>query len=238
MRRSSLAFAWASSLAIALSVSACRRELRPIPAVRAPELQAEDRNAPLIPPGARQYGAAVIRDAHFYWGFGAPVAMFMGQIHQESRWRPDARSPDAAGLTQFTPATAADFTRMYPADLRALCKHQDCRFDPKWAIRAMVLYDRNLDREFALVSAGDETLGFTLAAYNGGAGWLTREARVCDDRPECNSSQYFAGVALMCGKTHPARSAASCRENRNYPAVILFRWRPMYQRWLDAEAIR
>jgi soluble lytic murein transglycosylase-like protein len=191
-----------------------------------------------IPLGARRYGAAVIRDAHFYWGFGAPVAMFLGQIHQESRWRADARSPDAAGLTQFTPQTAADMTRMYPADLRALCEGRDCRFDPQWAIRAMIIYDLNLYREFALTtSADDETLAFALAAYNGGARWLTREAMACDDWPECNSS-HFVDVVRMCGKTHPARSAASCRENRNYPAAILYRWRPMYQRWLDAEAIR
>ena len=28
------------------------------------------------------------------------------------------------------------------------------------------------------------------------------------------------------------RSAASCRENRGYPSVILDRWRPLYQGWL------
>jgi len=52
------------------------------------------------------------------WGLEAPVALFAAQVHQESGWREDARSPvGALGLAQFMPGTAAWIAQLYPADL-------------------------------------------------------------------------------------------------------------------------
>ncbi len=59
-----------------------------------------------IPREAQQHRRDLTRNARMIWGLDAPVSTFAAQIHQESAWRPDARSPYAHGLAQFTPATA------------------------------------------------------------------------------------------------------------------------------------
>jgi hypothetical protein len=215
MRRSLLASLWVCSiLAVAVPVRAAGWQ---------------------TPAGASLYARGVLRDAHFYWGLQAPVGVFFGQIHQESRWRARVESPYAAGLAQFTPATAADIIRLYPADLADVCKDAgDCRFDVGWAIRAMVLYDKQLFGGFQFAN-GDERWGFTLAAYNGGAGWLRRERRYCIEAAACDAERYFiGGVKNACGETEPARSEQSCIENGSYPVLILFEWRPLYEEWLRA----
>lgn len=60
-----------------------------------------------IPTAAEQYRRTLVRSAHAEWGLSAPIATFAAQVHQESRWRADARSPvGAQGLAQFMPGTA------------------------------------------------------------------------------------------------------------------------------------
>ena len=187
-----------------------------------------------VPAGARLYAREVIRDAHFYWGFGAPLSTFFGQIHQESGFRADAQSKYAAGLAQFTPATAAAIARMYPADLGNASP-----MDPAWSIRALVIYDRDLATDFIDGDSADDQLAFALAAYNGGERWLIRERGAClAAAASCDSNRYFGNVQEQCGKSIPARSRAACAENTNYPEVILHKWRPLYQRWLEANAIQ
>jgi hypothetical protein len=61
-----------------------------------------------IPAQANTYRAQLTREARAAWGLEAPVAFFAAQVHQESGWREDARSPvGALGLAQFMPGTAA-----------------------------------------------------------------------------------------------------------------------------------
>jgi soluble lytic murein transglycosylase-like protein len=62
---------------------------------------------------------------------------FAAQLHQESGWRPDAVSPvGAQGLAQFMPATADWISQLMPG----LNSREP--FNPAWAIRALVSYDR------------------------------------------------------------------------------------------------
>jgi soluble lytic murein transglycosylase-like protein len=239
MRRLFLALLSACSL-----LAACRLELTahlhtsaipPMAAPQPPELPASPFDEVAgVPPAARLYARPVIRAARFYWGFHAPIATFLAQMHQESGFRADADSGDAEGLAQFTPATAASIARMYPADLG------DARpLDPAWAIRALVIYDRDLTIYFIDGDSADDQLGFALAAYNGGARWIDRERGACLAKaPACDSSRYFGNVQNECGASIPARSAAACEENRHYPEVILHRWRPLYEKWLEANAIQ
>jgi hypothetical protein len=191
-----------------------------------------------IPKEAAQYRRAIIREAGYYWGLSAPTTTFFAQVHQESRFRAEARSRFAAGLAQFTPQTAAGMQAQYP-DLRVLCgEGGGCALDPGWAIRAMVLYDRGLWRGRAF-AAGDERLAFMLADYNGGAGWVNRERAACLAAPPagapggCDSTRYFRNVQSFCGKSVPSRAEWACKENTRYPSVIMFSWRPLYDRWLS-----
>lgn len=171
-----------------------------------------------VPRAALAYRDTLIRNARLVWGLSAPVATFAGQIHQESAWKPDARSRYASGLAQFTPATADWIGGQFDG----LGSKQP--LNPSWALRALVTYDRWLwDRVRAMEPC--ERMAMALAAYNGGLGWIYREQRAASSKG-LDRRLWFGAVALCC-----QRSAASCAENRAYPARILFKTQPIYSSW-------
>ena len=179
-----------------------------------------------IPPsGALRWRNTLIREVHYTWGLGESPSTFFGQVAQESSWNPNARSQFAAGLTQFTPATAAGIAGT--SRLRELCAEQGgCPLDPHWALRAMVMYDRDIwNGQHAF--SGDERIAAMLVGYNGGAGWVTRERTVCARVSGCDPARWFGHVEQHCVRAHWA-----CIESRYYPDVILHKWKPLYQNWL------
>lgn len=103
----------------------------------------------------------------------ALVADFAAQLHQESGWRPDAISPAGAqGLAQFMPATADWISQLIPM----LSSREP--FNPAWAIRALVSYDRWLWQRVSAAS-DCERMAMTLSGYNGGLGWSTTGQAAC-----------------------------------------------------------
>jgi soluble lytic murein transglycosylase-like protein len=181
-----------------------------------------------VPPAALEFRRTLIREIQFYWGIAQPVDVFFAQVHQESRWERTAKSPYAHGLAQFTPATAEWIHNLYPEDLRGYCAQglKGCPYDPRWALRAMVIYDKRLWALFPWTD-GDDRWGWTLAAYNGGAGWLPREQARCREAKGRDCDRWFGGVEQHC-----LRAKWACAENRAYPSTILFRWRAAYAAWL------
>jgi len=179
----------------------------------APRASAQD-----IPRAAHQYQRALTSNARVVWGLNAPVATFAGQVHQESAWRASAQSPFASGLAQFTPATADWIGDVYPD----LANPQP--FNPAWALRALVRYDRWLwDRNVAATDC--DRIAFTLVSYNGGEGWLRKEqARAA--AKGADRLRWFGHVEQWC-----LRSAANCAENRDYPRKILKRHQALYASW-------
>jgi len=172
-----------------------------------------------IPVEAERYRRTLERTANLYWGLDAPVATIAGQIHQESRWRPDARSHvGAQGLAQFMPDTADWFASMYPDALG-----DNAPFSPGWALRAAVLYDQWLYQRVQAASDCDRW-AFVLAGYNGGLGWVYRDQRLA-------SASGADPLAWSDVAPHNAgRSPPNFRENRHYVDVILHRWEPLYER--------
>lgn len=85
---------------------------------------------------AMKYRADLVRSARLVWGLDAPVAVMAAQVHQESGWRPDARSAYAHGLAQFTPDTAE-----WIAGQDAALAGADTG-NPVWALRALARYDK------------------------------------------------------------------------------------------------
>lgn len=173
-----------------------------------------------IPHDAVRHRADLTRSARLAWGLDAPLATFAAQIHQESLWRADARSHvGARGLAQFMPATERWIAGVYPRELA-----EADAGNPVWAMRAMARYDRwiwervpvGMDAGFPLPypspgGGGDDCrrMAATLRGYNGGLGWVLKEAR--SGRP-CEAF----------------RAAASCRENLRYPRRILGVLEPAY----------
>lgn len=169
-----------------------------------------------IPRAAEQHRRDLVRYARYVWGLNAPVATFAAQVHQESGWRPDARSVCAAGLAQFTEPTARDMARMYPAELG-----EAAPLNPRWALRALVRYDRRIWEGMAAASACDRW-AFVLAAYNGGPGWINRD-RALAERHGAAPARWWGEVERF-----SSRSAQAFKENRGYPRRILLVLQPLY----------
>lgn len=172
-----------------------------------------------IPQAAHQYRADLTRNAQFYWGINAPVATFAGQIHQESAWRANAKSPFASGLAQFTPDTAKWIAGAYPRDLAGFETS-----NPIQSIRALVIYDKHLASRIDAATSCD-LMAFALAAYNGGLGWIQRDkmlATAAGDNPRL----WFGHV-----EKHSKRADWAMKENRDYPRKILTRHQRLYSSW-------
>lgn len=178
------------------------------------------------PTAALKYRSDVIRSARVDWGLNAPVADFAAQLHQESGWNPAARSPvGAQGLAQFMPSTADWIAGLMP--------HLASRepYNPGWAIRALVSYDRWLWQRVT-VPDGCERMAMTLSAYNGGLGWVNRDRRLARMRG-LDDARWFGAVETV----NAGRSAANWRENRHYPQRILRELAPRYLSWGGANCV-
>lgn len=183
---------------------------------------------PGIPAAAVVYRAAILRAWEYYFDLAEPASIAFAQIHQESRWKADARSPvGASGLGQFMPATAEWIHGMLPADVRASCPVKSgCPTDPGWAIAALSRFDYLLFREQRWASPWEDHWAAVLAAYNGGSGWLAKERKEAAAQG-IPADGWYGKVERVC-----IRSAAACKENRHYPIVIMRTWRPLYRGWL------
>lgn len=170
-----------------------------------------------LPHAASQYRQELTRQARQVWGLDAPLAVMAAQVHQESYWNPRAISPvGAEGLAQFMPATA----EWMPDIDRSLNNPQP--FNPRWAFRAMARYDYWLHSRLSAHTDCDRW-AMTLAAYNGGLGWVLRDKTLA---AENGHSRW-----LWWGHTerfNAGRSAANFRENRHYPQRILLELAPRY----------
>ncbi|WP_304737055.1 transglycosylase SLT domain-containing protein [uncultured Desulfovibrio sp.] len=163
-----------------------------------------------IPRAAQQYRATLTRAAHATWGMDAPVSVLAAQIHTESGWNNEARSPvGAQGLAQFMPSTAVWLPEVAPETGKPE------PFNPGWSLRALCTYDRWLwERNDG--ASDYERMAFTLSAYNGGQGWVNRDKKLARQRG-LDAARWFGGVETV----NAGRSAAAFRENRNYPRLIL-----------------
>lgn len=163
-----------------------------------------------IPRAAQQYRAELVRSAHATWGMNAPIAVFAAQVHTESWWKNDTvSSVGAQGLAQFMPSTARWLPTVAPET------GEPAPFNPGWSLRALCTYDKWLwDRTDG--ANGFERMAFTLSGYNGGQGWVNRD-KAKARKLGVDASRWFGHVENV----NAGRSAATFRENRNYPRLIL-----------------
>lgn len=173
---------------------------------------------PRIPSLAYKLKRSVIAESHYWWGFDHESTIFFGQIHQESGWNPEAKSKYALGLAQFTPDTAKWISELYAKDLG-----ENNPLDIRWALRALIRYDKWLHDRFSFARDEDNRWRFTLSGYNGGAGWIKRDRDLAimngkrSDKWTCNVEH------------HSPRASWAFSENRDYVMKILDRWTPMYR---------
>jgi soluble lytic murein transglycosylase-like protein len=168
-----------------------------------------------VPAYSLRYRAALEQAATGTFGLDAPVARIAAQIHQESDWKPNAASPYAQGLAQFTPPTALWLPTVCPG------VGEPDPWDASWSIRAIVCYDHYL---YVHAPGRDECnrWAFALSDYNGGQGNRAREQRLAAQNG-ADSLTWFDNV-----EKYNRRSATAWRENRNYVRLVLLVFEPEY----------
>lgn len=169
------------------------------------------------PRAALKHRADLVRVAHAEWGLDAPIAALAAQVHQESGWNPEAVSKvGAQGMSQFMPAT----TRWW-CGLSDIPAAECIPTNPKWALRALVGYDRWLFDRVRGPSEFDQVWA-ALRSYNGGLGHWLAEAKSA----RADSRQ---AVDAACGSAR--RHVSHCAENLGYPRRILLVLQPRYLTW-------
>lgn len=164
-----------------------------------------------IPSGATKYKRDLIRNARLEWGLDAPISTFAAQIHQESTWNPDAKSPvGASGMAQFMPATSEWISGLYSQ----LATNEP--LNPAWAIRALVVYDKHLYDAVPPAATHCDQMAFTLSSYNGGLGWLNRDVALAADR-KLMFNKWWENVE----RVNAGRANWAISENRGYVRRIL-----------------
>lgn len=168
-----------------------------------------------LPSNSYQYRAILTHEARTIWGIDANIALFAGQIHQESTWNADAVSRvGARGLGQFMPGTAQDMQQWYAPQLS-----QYPVYSPIWSIRALLLYNKRnygqiKPKQMELIPVC-ERLAMMFSAYNGGLGWLNRD-RKSAQLVGANPDIWFGQVEL-----YSTRALWAFNENRSYVQRIL-----------------
>lgn len=171
-----------------------------------------------VPDEAQQYRRELTRIVHAQWGLDGPVATFAAQVHQESRWRFNARSPvGAQGLGQVMPATAEWLGKNFPSVLGDVDP-----YNPAWSMMALVTYDRWLADRIKARSTCDQ-FAMVLASYNGGLGWLIRDRKLASAQG-ADPLVWFGSIERF----NAGRSLANFRENRGYPRLILKKHEAQY----------
>lgn len=199
-----------------LAFSSCAMAGR---AVTKEESVASEVYDPRIPTLAYRLKRIVIAESHYWWGLDHKPTTFFAQIHQESAWDPEAKSPYASGLAQFTPDTAEWISNLYPADLG-----ENNPLDSRWAIRACIRYDRWLYEKASFAFDDDHRWRFLLSGYNGGWG------NVLKDREFARMNGKYRD-RWTCNVEHFSKRASSAfRENRNYVRRILDVFVPIYKK--------
>jgi len=175
---------------------------------------------PRVPDSAAMYRRMVEQAVSDYWGVEGSSALLAAQLHQESTWRPKARSiAGAMGMAQFMPTTAEWIATQFPEQLG-----QFDPWDPAQAIRAAAVYDRFL-YDAVLDAAGEcDHWAFALSAYNGGLGWVKRD-RNRASATGADPARWFGHVEWA---ADPRRAAANIRQNRDYVRRILLVLQPLY----------
>ncbi len=89
-------------------------------------------------------------------------------------------------------------------------------FNPAWAIRALVSYDRWLWQRVSAAS-DCERMAMTLSGYNGGRAWVQRDRRLASQKG-LDSTRWFGHVATVNAGTQRRQLAGEPPLSAAHPA--------------------
>lgn len=201
-----------------------------------------------IPDNAKKYAPLLKKELINKWPEITPKNVFAGQIEQETCislkhkgcWSPTVELKTSReygfGIGQLTLAYNKDGSERFNAfnDVKKLDKDLaswkwENRFDPSFQMRAMVIYDKSLYSK--IPNDVKEKLPFMFAMYNGGAGGILQDRRLCISTSGCNPNLWFGNVAKTSfkSKIKPKGYGQSFFDtNRGYPENIIHIRAPKY----------
>ena len=134
-----------------------------------------------------------------HWVDAPPAYYFAAQVEKETCitlkhskcWNPRAELKTSReygfGLGQLT--VTPKFNNFEAAKTwdKSLAGWQwDDRYNPRYQLRALVVYDRNLYRQVKGAASAHDRLAFALSAYNGGFGGLLKDRAMCASTGGCD----------------------------------------------------
>jgi hypothetical protein len=148
------------------------------------------------------------QEVHAYWS-EAPSVPFLGaQVEQETCislkskgcWNPRTELKTdreyGFGLSQLTVTDKFNnFTAAKGWDKSLADWQWEDRYNPKYQLRALVIYMRDLSSKIIGASTPADRYAFTLSAYNGGFGGVLKDRALCNATPGCDSSKWKGNVA-------------------------------------------
>jgi len=170
-----------------------------------------------------------------YWPELTPQAFPALVIYQESKWKPKATLKTSrelgCGLGQFTISydklgkprfDALTETKSLSRTLKAW-DWKDC-YDTQMQMRAVVLKLKVNDRNCSAYMSGNrEIKACAAAAYNGGAGSVTKRARLCRAVKGCKPDIWFDNLNTQCAASNVAVKGygeSFCMINSKYPGRV------------------
>ena len=162
-------------------------------------------------------------------------------------WNPQSRlktsREEGAGLGQLTRAWRPDGSLRFDALAEMRQAHPALR-ELSWStiynrpdlqLRAVILKVRGDYMGLRMVSDPWERLAFADAAYNGGAGGVSKERRACGLTAGCDPQRWFGNVERTCLKSRAALYAgrSACDINRHHVTDVLLVRSPKYRGWLS-----
>jgi len=212
-----------------------------------------------VPPNALYHLPTLVPLVREHWPSLSMPELLPGQIEKEtcitakhkkcwSRFAELKTSREYGfGLPQLTIAYNADGTERFNSfnDARNLSpeladwRFED-RFDGRKQLLTVVLRDK---MEYARITGAEteqDRLTFFLVSYNGGAGGLMKDRRLCAAQPGkvCNPNKWFGNVELYSYKSkvaQPGYGRSFFEISRSYPKDILFNRAPKYKPFFQPE---
>ena len=151
----------------------------------------------------------------------------MAQIEQESRCIEGITAFDGGmGLGQFMPETA-QWIQAREAALKEFGIDPQ-PYNPRWAIRALILYDHYLAKETGRICPKGHIWYFAFRAYNGGLGNLKQEIRLANSCDEKSVERHCKRRII---RLKSGAMLDLCKVNIEYPYLI-FNKSEKYRRFL------
>lgn len=210
-----------------------------------------------VPPNAIKYIPVLKTEITNNWSNNPAPHYLASLVEQESCvslkskscWSPTAElktsREQGVGFGQITRAFNSDGTVRFDA-LADMRNRYPGLHDLNWAtikdrpdlqLRSMVLMSKTNFQSFVDIKiTTKDTLAFSDAAYNGGAGGVKKDRQLCYLTKNCNPSIWFGNVALTCTKSRTPlyghRSA--CDINRDHVNGVLVTRHTKYLKFFTA----